>query len=259
MSAGNNSVISDEMLMAFADGEADEATMLLVEDALEKDETLAERLEVFMATRHILKKEFNDIAREPVPDHLTKFVMSGGEMQAAKAMPATKVTQDNVPSRWRPMSMAAAILGVVAGGIGYLLGAANIPQTGGGPMLVLATADQQLGTMLATRTDGSKASWGDKARGYGGEITMRATHRTRAGYCRTYGITDSKGADFGGVSCRVGNVWRTEVLTAEGQNIGGYAPASGMAKAIEAFLDAADAEDPLSQAAVAERIANEWK
>jgi hypothetical protein len=198
-----------------------------------------------------------------VPDHLTRFVMSGGERSDA-ASPAFEPRQprsaaERAVVRWFPLPLAAAIAGIVAGGLGYLAGTGAVRGPANSPMLALAAADQQLGALLTTGPDGGRAVWSDRASGRGGELVIRASHKTRAGYCRTYGVTDNTGASFGGVACRVGEAWKTEVVTAEGQSIGGYAPASGMAKAIDAFLDAADAEDPLSNAAVDERIARGWR
>ncbi|MGL4242780.1 MAG: anti-sigma factor family protein [Beijerinckiaceae bacterium] len=254
--------ITDEMLMAFADGEADAATAERIEAALETDDALAGRLEAFVATRRILKRELGDVAREPVPDHLTRFVMSGGRRDGVVSTRASgsgspETAADRAAKRWFSLPIAAAIAGLVAGGLGYLVGTSSLRGPGDGPMLALAAADQPLGALLTTGADGGKSAW--SAGGRSGEIAIRASHKTRAGYCRTYGLTDSAGASYGGVACRVGGFWRTEVVTAEGQSIGGYAPASGMAKAIDAFLDAAEAEDPLSPAAVSERIARGWR
>jgi hypothetical protein len=263
MNAGdNNEGITDDMLMAFADGETDAAVSRMIEDALETDEALAHRLEAFVATRRILKKELGSIAREPVPDRLTRFVMSGAQgteagPPPANATPAPVQQPKRGAMRWAPLPMAAAIAGIVAGGLGYLLGSTSAPGPAQGPMLAIAASDRQLATLLSSSADGGKAAWSENGRH--GEIIIRASHKTRAGYCRTYGLSDSAGANFGGVACRVGDTWRTELVTAEGQNIGGYVPASGMAKAIDAFLDAAEAEDPLNAAAVAERLARGWK
>jgi anti-sigma factor RsiW len=256
--------ITDEMLVAFADGEADEATARRIEEALERDAGLAARLEPFVATRRILKRALGDVAREPVPERLTRFVVSGGAVEDAtrsSSAPgrAASVGGGRAPERPWAWPMAAAVAGLVAGGVGYLAGSSGWRPPSGSPLVALAAADEALGTLLATAPDGGKVRWSDPATGRGGEVAIRASHRTRAGYCRTYGVTEGAGAAFGGVACRVGDAWKTEVVTAEGQSIGGYAPASGMAKAIEAFLDAADAEDPLAPEAVGERIRSGWR
>jgi hypothetical protein len=261
---GQGNGITDEMLVAFADGEADEATAQRIELALETDDVLAERLEVFVATRRILKRELGEVAREPVPDRLTQFVMSGGQANSAPRLapsgqPRPAPATGQATTRWFSLPIAAAVAGLVAGGLGYLAGSGALRDPSSGPMLALAAAERQLGALLTTGAEGGTAAWSDRASGRSGEIVIRASHKTRAGYCRTFGVTDSAGATFGGVACRVDQAWKTEVVTAEGRSVGGYAPAAGMAKAIDAFLDAAEAEEPLSPAAVSERIARGWR
>ncbi len=255
---------TDEMLVAFADGEADEATARRIEVALETDETLARRLEAFVATRRILKRELGDVAREPVPDHLTRFVMTGGQPPRSATTHSSGAAQprsaaEGAAARWYTLPMAAAVAGLVVGGFGYLIGTNAVRGPTDGPMLALAAAERPLGMLLTTGADGGRVGWIDHGSGRSGEITIRASHRTRAGYCRTYGVTDSAGATFGGVACRVGDTWKTQVVAAEVRGSGGYAPASGMAKVIDAFLDAAEADEPLPPAAVAEQISRVWK
>ena len=63
----NTHYFDDETLMAFADGELDEATTLRVEAALETDEALAERLAVFLDSRIAVASAVKPLIDEPVP------------------------------------------------------------------------------------------------------------------------------------------------------------------------------------------------
>jgi hypothetical protein len=252
--------ITDEMLVAFADGEADEALAERIETALEADEALAKRLEVFVTTRTVLKRSFDHVAREPVPEKLMQFVMSNGRMAGDDAAkPAVSPALRRAASRWgqgQSWSMAAAFALAVGIG-GYFMGTL---QRGGAPVngsfAALAGAEPVLAEKLTSTPDGATIAF--KMADRTGEIALRESFRTRQGYCRTFGVTDGA-TKLGGVACRTEQGWRTEVATAEGESIGGYAPASGMAKAVEAFLDAAEAEDPLAAEAVREKITAGWK
>ena len=116
----NAPAITDEMLVAFADGEADEATIDAVAKALETDEALAQRLDLFVTTRQILKTELDPVAREAVPDRLTRFVMGGAPNAGARPAMAGAATPK--PRRRIALPMAAALAGIVAGGLGYWAG-----------------------------------------------------------------------------------------------------------------------------------------
>jgi hypothetical protein len=242
---------TDEMLVAFADGEADEALTLRIEAALETDEALAERLDAFVATRQILKRSFEPVSRQQVPQHLVQFVMRNGE--------AGTIGQTAAPAAWSQSSSwaMAAALAVAIGITGYLAGAQNGSEAGpGGAFGALAAADGALQTSLASDADGAVRPFSQSGRK--GEVILRESFATRQGYCRTFAVADAASA-VGGVACHAGDGWRIEVATAEGESIGGYAPASGMAKAVEAFLDAAEADQPLTSDAVKEKIAGGWK
>jgi surface antigen len=255
----HSSAITDEELVAFADGEADEATATRIEEALESDPALAERLEAFTATRRILRKHLGPVAQEPVPEHLTRFVMAGGVAPAAagSTAPARPLPRASA-SIWR-LPIAATVAALAAGSLGYLAGTTGNQGANGAFLPPLAAADTALNRALTGAADNTVVAWSDTASGRSGTLTIRASHKVRAGFCRTFGLADAAGARFGGVACRSGEGWRTEVVAAEGETTGGYAPASGMARAVDAFLDAAEADDPLPPAEVAQQITRGWR
>jgi hypothetical protein len=249
------SAITDEMLVAFADGEADEATIEAVAQALEADEALAERLDLFVTTRQILKTELDPVAREAVPDRLTRFVMSSA--QNAEIAPAAPIAAaPRPPRRWAALPMAAALAGIVAGGLGYWAGATRPEQAGA--IAALAAADAELSRALASAPDGERRGW--RAAGHAGEIELRQSWRTERGFCRSFGLSEGKASGWGGLACRQDAGWRTQVVVAEPRaEDGAFRPASGSGGAIDAVLDGASAGDALDAAAVREQIAKGWR
>jgi surface antigen len=244
---------SDETLVAFADGELDVATADVVKAAVDRDPALAKRLAAFRASREVLKSTLGPIEREPVPDHLTRFVMTNGDAsQQRRASPKRPATRFALP-------MAAALAFVVAGIGGYWIGARSGSLPGSGTFAVAAAAEPELQRMLAAAPDGTARPW--KEGGRSGEIALRATYRTRAGICRSFSLSESTGAGsmMGGVACIGPSGWQTQVVGLERSSNGGTTPASGAGQAADAFLDKVEAQDPLDAAAVRDLIMNGWR
>jgi hypothetical protein len=246
--------ITDEMLVAFADGEADEATAELVMRALDEDEGLAARLDGFMESRQILKAQFEPVGREPVPEHLLRLVMAGGGADAA-AEPAARPVSE-APRRRVLLPMAAALAGVVAGGLGYwALAGRQAPA--GGEIASFAAAQPELVRALDEAGDGGRQGW--RAGERGGEIEIGQSYRTRDGFCRSFALGDAVLArGWSGVACREADGWHVRVAAAAQPQGGAFTPASGAA-VIDGYLDAAEAGAPLAENEVREQIAKGWR
>ena len=63
---------SDEQLVAFLDGEAADADIALVESALERDPSIRARLQKLSEATALVRESFDDVLREPVPEHLLR-------------------------------------------------------------------------------------------------------------------------------------------------------------------------------------------
>jgi surface antigen len=253
-------MITDEMLVAFADGEADDATIEAVTRALEQDEALADRLDLFVTTRHILKSQLDPVGREPVPDALTRFVMSGGQVAAPANQPVSRIAPAPGPARrgWGALPMAAAVAGVMAGGLGYWAGTISAPSPSAGAVASLAAAEVELARALDGAADGDRRDW--RGAGRSGGIELRQSYNTANGFCRSYGVSEPAAASgWAGIACRQDGAWRTQIVAAEPRGDGAIRPASGSGGAIEAFLDAAQAGDALDAAAVKEQIGKGWR
>jgi anti-sigma factor RsiW len=68
--------ISDEMLMAFADGELEPDDRRLVREALTKDPLLIERLECFILTRTRIARPFRDVPAAALPEKLLRLILA---------------------------------------------------------------------------------------------------------------------------------------------------------------------------------------
>ena len=74
--------VSDETLMAFADGEVDPATRAIVEAAMRDDPEVRRRVAHHQALREVVKGAFAAVIDEPVPQRL---------IAAARGAPAGSV------------------------------------------------------------------------------------------------------------------------------------------------------------------------
>lgn len=81
--------VSDETLMAFADGELSPAERALVEAVLARDPDLRKRLEIFEVTGRRISAAFSARLSEPLPQHLVDCVMNNTATSALELRPAS--------------------------------------------------------------------------------------------------------------------------------------------------------------------------
>ncbi|HEV7306680.1 anti-sigma factor [Ensifer sp.] len=247
---------SDEILMAFADGELDDETTRRVEAALETDDALMARVAMFMETRAAASEALKPMLDEPVPDELARKVraMAASASDAHRARPVeTPVLADeNVVEFRRPadraaarpvsrsmMAMAASLLVVAGAAGGYLLrgGVPESPQT-----MNVAGA---IGAPLAAILDRSPS--GEEVGVDGGTAKVRLVSSFALGngqLCREYELTQSGQPDLVSVACRGASVWQTQLAIARPTSGEGYAPASSL-ETIDAYLASIGAGEPL--------------
>lgn len=221
--------VTDEMLMAFVDGETDDATAAMIEKALAADPALAERAENFRVSRKLLREAFGSSRDEPVPERLVKAAMGDGD--------TGKVT----PFRRRPpMSRfalpLAASLALAVGIAGYLAG-----QAGGG------TGDAFGRAALAEALAGTKS--GERRTveiaGQGATFETLATYRIEGGLCRSFDLS-GQGLSLTGIGCDSGSGWNVDITVAKAGGDGSFSPASDAAlESVDAYLDALEASAPL--------------
>lgn len=230
----------DETLMAFADGELDEAQSQVLEEALATDDALAERLAVFLDSRRLVGDALKPLIDEPVPEAL----MASVRQMAEDAQRAADKPQDNVVAfhprpqqsvtpvarRWL-MPLAASIVAAITGVIGFSIGRLGPP-----------TAD--FGAQIASALD-REASGRDVLLDASGKVLhVIATFRDERGdLCREYEVKEPAGRTLT-IACRQEGAWTTRLALAA-PTAEGYVPASSQ-ETIDAYLVSIQAGAPLS-------------
>jgi anti-sigma factor RsiW len=237
---GSAAEFDDITLMRYADGELDAATSTAIDRALETDETLAERLALFMETRSQAKAAFAPLLGEPVPAALAKSVQAMVDRKRSESQDTARVLPFAAKPRptrspWL-LPLAASLVAAVAGGlVGYQL--AGPAEEG---RLALGRISQPaLDTALLS------AASGDQLGLDGGSVRMIATFRNSAGaLCREFEVDPAGGDTVVSVACRRDGAWNVTFAVAAAAASSGYAPASSL-EALESYLTAIDAQPPL--------------
>ena len=231
--------ISEETLMAFADGEVDEPTRAAVEHAMLEDPDISKRVERHRALRRRLQSEFAGELSEPVPERLLTVLRdnpSAGsnvvrlqDAQAARAraaqLRAAKVEgrAADAPSGvfWRaaPSIAAGVLLGLAIGYGTWRQGASPIGTGSAGTLI----ANGVLEGALSNQVTGEPSN--------GAQVRIGLSYLAKSGdYCRAFTLLSSPAS---GVACRRAGGWQIQALT--------QAPAVGG----EAYRPAATALSPL--------------
>lgn len=229
--------VSDEMLMALADGEltGPDASKLMARIRANPD--LAARYALFTDTAEALREAMDP---GPVPDYLISAVLTAPTGQAearngeARNIGAQNPVASNVtPLRRKaatgpgqmvwPMALAASLVLAVGVG-GFLTGRSLAPAQAGHETAASALAGTATGGSV-TLADGSMA----RALG---------TFETDVGLCRLIAVDGSDGHADRAVVCQADDaIWRTALSVTEGGE-GMFLPASDMAVGmIDDFLD----------------------
>ena len=268
--------ISNEILMAYADGELDTVDRQRVEAYLAQDPEGPVRLHAFAQTGRDLGRLFDQPMREPVPVRLLEAVLGPLRRPAPAAMRPTAqkpgllaaLIEMLLPAQ-TPWAAAAAMSGilVVGGAAGWGFHALHTaqPETGALAQLVdgALVANSNLSRALDTATSGKALNLGTDAATL--SVKPVLTFQTAAGgYCRQYEMANGAGQQFSGVGCRSDNgQWRIEIhspiLAAQRSN-GGIAPASGQSSPmVEGAIDRMIKGDALGLAAEEALIRKRWR
>jgi anti-sigma factor RsiW len=234
--------IPDESLMAYADGELDEATRATIEAAMREDPEIRKRVARHRALRAAMQGTLSTVLDEPVPERL----IAAARGRAATATPQSNVvdlskarseTGQSPPDRprWQPVAMAASLLlGVTLGYLGWHGSNTLVKTSASGGLVASAALAEALSTQLSSdRSAGLAATTGLSFRDKSGD------------FCRTFALT---GAEAGtGLACREGSAWKIKVLAQSAH------PSSDPAN----YRQAASADSPAVRAAVEESIDGE--
>lgn len=241
---------SDEILMAYADGELSEPQRSEVEAAVRADPALASIVDRHRALRRDVSAAFAGVLDEPLPARLqppaTGKVLSFEAARNARArtQAAAPVLKRTWP-RWAALA-ATLVVGVLAGSVWLDGGQGDggfVSADAGGRL----TARGELAGALSRQLASEAAP--------GSAVRIGVSFATRdGGYCRSFSV----GARAG-LACRDGEAWRVPVLTETAAAAGEYRQAASAPQAVLEAIDERITGTTLD--AAAERAARErgWK
>lgn len=275
-------VVSDELLMAYVDGELDAAETRRVELRLAADPEARERLEVFERTGRAIGRTCDLAAFAAVPARLTDTVRLAEPATIRSTPPPaiaatgtragwiTEVLRRLLPEPQLPWRFALALSGVLVlgTGLGWLL--ATIPRASHQHDALVRSDGARLFANATLASVLGRNPSGTETRGVTPEadtvVAPRMTFTNAAReLCRHYRIDSGPGARADGVACReVDGRWRIEAQVAlpaaAPDRQSGYAPAGGEdGTAIDAVIDRLIVGDPLDLRFEAELLAREWR
>jgi hypothetical protein len=200
---------SDEILMAYADGEVDADTRRRIEAAMVSDPTIAERVAKHRALRMDLGVAFGGVLDEPVPSRLLDAANSTpSEARSATVtdLNAARAAKAGAPAsrtwswpQWAAIA-ASLVIGVLAGRSEWQSAQSAMFATTSSGILATGALSAALDDQLSgsTATDDS--------------VQIGLTFRSKGGsYCRSF-----MAADAAGFACHEDNQWRVRALNAAG-------------------------------------------
>ncbi|MEL7526701.1 MAG: hypothetical protein AAFN16_13070 [Pseudomonadota bacterium] len=245
--------MTDELIMAYADGQLPDAEARKVERAALADPALQEKIRLFTDTARQLKAAAAELP--PVPDALAQTISSILEKDAERS---DHVEQDNVvqlpQQRWAnqwPAALAASITLAIGVAAGAALGPFGGPQTEP-PFGLAALADPEIAVTLSGAASGSSSVLGS-----GATLNVIASFVDADNtLCREFDYEAANGPSIVSVACRVNDTWRPKIAIAASHDLAGtFAPASSL-EALETWLSTSGFGDALDPATEKQRLAD---
>jgi Putative zinc-finger len=208
---------SQEVLMAYADGELDAETRAAVEAAMAEDPAIAAEIARHRALRDRLRGAFAGVTDEIVPSRL----IHAANTAPTAAKPATRV-------RWswpEWTSIAASLLiGVIGGRALLQSGSSNLIATDAGHVIAAGALASALSTEISGAPDMID------------RVKVGLSYRAKDGnYCRTFALPKESSA---GVACRDAQQWQILALARdEATGSTEYRQAASMPPAIAALVE----------------------
>ncbi len=243
--------ISDELLLAYIDGELSREDRARVEAALAEDSEVAERLRRHRAVGAMIHEAFADAAEEPPPEHLVQMVRPAAAVVSLEAARAKRAEPKPKPKPARPAfpkldtrwaGFAAAL--VVGVGIGVFT-----------PRLETGLVDDRLrasGALNAALQSRLAATQPADA-----PIRIGLTFRDRSNrWCRSF-----TAPELSGVACRAQGRWQVRMAETGAPAKGGdYRTAASQASpAVMASVEGMIAGRPVDAAAEKAAEASGWR
>ncbi|HLZ83125.1 MAG TPA: hypothetical protein VKQ54_06115 [Caulobacteraceae bacterium] len=213
-------MIDDKTLLAYADGELEPGRAAAVERMLASDPGLAAKLDQHRRLAARLKRAYDPVLKEPIPERLARTARGGGTVISLAEVRAARTARAGPMRSWRAGGLIAA--GVAAA----LFAGQALWAPGSGPVAVRSgqlVAAGDLGRALDTQLSGGGAA-----------IRIQLTYRDRAGsICRSF-----TGTLAGGVACRESGRWAVKALFPGESQTGAYRmAASGDPRVLQTVAD----------------------
>ncbi len=228
---------TDETLMAFADGELDDAMAERVAAAVASDPSVARRIQAFRETRAALHGALEPLGARPVPPALRAAIEARVAQTRAERGGGTVVSLPH-PRAGRPFTrwalpLAASVALAVGSVGGYVAG-----QRDAGPPAVSLAVGGDLAAAIGRATTGEIETLGD-----GAVVRMVATFADGTGaLCREF--TQVRGrTELIAIACHERAGWQLR-FAVHSPAADGYAPAS-VPEALEVYLQDIEAGAPL--------------
>ena len=261
----------DELLSAYLDGELPAARRAELERRLEKEPSLALKLERMSGADATLRIAFASVADEPIPQTVLDAIGAhAARSPDARRDDARSGTVVDLGARRRgrepgafpwPLALAASVTLAIGGVLGYLAA----PQGGAPEAGLLASTGgvargSDLHDMLETAPSGT-------TREFAGGLTatpVLSFESRDGGHCRELAIAGADGS-AAALACRGDDGWQVEALSfvagpaqTGGQPAGDFRPAGRASSAIDAAVDERIVGDPLDAAAETALIERAW-
>ncbi|MEE1655454.1 hypothetical protein VB618_04525 [Microvirga sp. CF3062] len=240
--------LTDEILMAFADGELDEPVAAAVARVMAQDPAIARKIVEFQRSRRLTRSFFASNLAPDVPSELHAAISAQIEAYEATSQsgdrPTPIETRNLRPSRPYPMRMAlAASFAAVAVAAGYLIGQQSQPEAGR-----LAQLEDPL-----VRQELSRLGSGREVELPIGRLRVVSTYRlANESLCREFRLHSTSSAT-NAVACR-SDEWNVTFALATPVKEAEYMPSSG-GDLVDAYLGNLGAGSPLEGEAEAKALA----
>ena len=254
--------ISDEMLMAYADGELDGTAREAVESAMREDPQIAERVARHSALRRRVREAYSAVLLEDVPERLLRAAQ-GAAATATKVVNLKDARAPRkhsaprtlpLPRQWRWRTAGAMAASVIVGvGVGFFIWSRTAPpfaRGADGALVARGQLAQALSNQLAAEQ--SRAS----------SVQIGLSFLAKSGdYCRTFALSGEQSPS--GLACRHGGEWQVRALTQSADGVAGTSEfrtaGSTMPAMIRELVEAQVAGEPLDQAGEREARQRDWK
>lgn len=232
---------SDEILMAFADGEVDEQVAAAVEKAMASDLTVARRVAEFLRSRHLIRSAFPNQTTADIPPELLTTVQAQIERfesnaaQAALPEEARPSPSKPLARRYLPTALAAGLAALALATGGYLAGRQDHETSSSGPI-------GQLGTPEVRRALSEGLSGQDQNLSIGRMRVISTFRIANGSLCREFKLQVLSGSS-NAVACRERD-WVITFATTSAAANDAYVPSDG-ADLMASYLQNVGAGAPL--------------